>query len=56
MSTNNGYIKKDGTIISEEWMDKIADAAERDALPGQVITTQTHAACERDSGTTQEVT
>jgi len=37
------YTKKDGTLVSDEWMDKIASAAESDELPGVVLSTKTHA-------------
>lgn len=43
MSTNSEYTKKDGSVVSEDWMDRIAEAAESDELPGVVVTTQTHA-------------
>lgn len=42
MTAEHGYIKKDGSVISEEWMEQIGEAAERDELPGVVVTTQTH--------------
>jgi hypothetical protein len=35
------YTKKDGSVISDEWMDAIANAAETDTLRGSVIATQT---------------
>jgi len=35
-----GYKKKDGSIISDEWMDATAAAAERGVLPGVVVATQ----------------
>lgn len=31
------YKKKDGTLVSEQWMDGIADAADADALRDTVI-------------------
>jgi hypothetical protein len=34
-----GYTKKDGTVVSDEWMDAIADGAESDNLLGDVIET-----------------
>jgi hypothetical protein len=38
-----GYEKKDGTAITDDWMDAIAKAAENDQLPGIVLSTKTHA-------------
>jgi hypothetical protein len=38
-----GYEKKDGTAITDDWMDAIAEAAENDQLPGIVLSTETHA-------------
>jgi hypothetical protein len=38
-----GYKKKDGTVITDEWMDALAEAAEKDRLPGAVLSTETHA-------------
>lgn len=36
------YTKKDGTVISEKWMDAIAEGAETDELPGVAVATQSH--------------
>lgn len=43
MSKVKGYKKKDGSIVSEEWMDAISNAAEDEELLGIPVTTQTHA-------------
>lgn len=42
MNDASGYRKKDGSVVSGEWMDDVARRAERDDLPGQVVTTQVH--------------
>jgi hypothetical protein len=36
------YTKKDGTVITDEWMEAVAKAAKADKLPGRVLSTQTH--------------
>ena len=36
------YTKKDGTVVTDEWMDAIAEAAEKDEMPGVVLTAETH--------------
>jgi hypothetical protein len=38
-----GYKKKDGTVVTDDWMDTIAEAAEKDRLPGVILSTETHA-------------
>ena len=38
-----GYNKKDGTVVTDEWMDAIAHAAEVGKLPGKVEKTETNA-------------
>ena len=38
-----GHIDKNGVIITDEWMDTIAKAAEADDLPGIVLRTETNA-------------
>jgi hypothetical protein len=35
------YVKKDKTVVTDEWMDSIAKAAEAGSLPGTVIKTET---------------
>ncbi|MDR1087916.1 MAG: ribbon-helix-helix protein, CopG family [Coriobacteriales bacterium] len=35
-----GYVKKDGSLITDTWMDAIADAAEADRLRGVVVKTE----------------
>ena len=36
------YRKKDGTVVSEDWMDAVSEQAENGDLPGVVVATQTH--------------
>ena len=36
------YKKKDGTIVTDEWMDAVAEAAEKGELPGIVTSTEVH--------------
>jgi len=38
-----GYTKKDGSVVTDEWMDAIADGAEADSLPGKAVKTETNA-------------
>lgn len=42
------FKKKDGTLVSEEWMDAIAEAAEADELQDSVIAVQDHTELEED--------
>ena len=42
------YKKKDGTFVSEEWMDAVAEAAEADELRGAVVAMQDHREQEED--------
>ena len=45
------YMKKDGMLVSEEWMDAIAKAADADDLQGAVIAVQDHVESEEDLAT-----
>jgi hypothetical protein len=36
------YKKKNGSIVTDEWMDTVADAAEKGELPGSVTHTEVH--------------
>lgn len=42
------YAKKDGTFVSEEWMDAISEAAEADELNDSVIAVHEHMEPEED--------
>jgi hypothetical protein len=33
------YKKKDGTVVTKDWMDALSDAADADELPGTVVAT-----------------
>ena len=37
-----GYIKKDGAVVTEEWMDSIVSAVEAGNLPGKILRTETN--------------
>lgn len=45
------YKKKDGTLVSEEWMDAIAEAAEADELRGTVTAVENRQELEEDFAT-----
>ena len=45
------YKKKDGTLVREEWMEAVAEAAEADDLLGIVTAVQDHGEGEEDFAT-----